>query len=643
MLRTAAIERGATSYLNEKTEEGWKSVSFFEANEQSDLVASALMQAGFAKDDKFAILAEGRVNWIIAEFGILKAGGIAVPLSVKLLPDEVLFRLQHSESKGIFVTLQTYEKVLPVLDKISEPGFKLIFLDDNIDQALPNLQKSGLQSGQHYLSFGELTTIGFNNIVSNKPILDALNERIEEDDVVTISYTSGTTGNPKGIMLTHLNYYANSWDALNFFKLAPGNKTLIILPLDHSFAHVVAIFIAIICPFEIYFVDSRGGGMNTLKNIPINLKEVKPDFLLTVPALSGNFMNKISDAFDSKGGFIKWLFHRGMAAGMAINGDGYHKAGGLMKWINMPIYKLADALLFSKAREIFGGRLKFCIGGGALLDISQQRFFYALGAPIFQGYGLTEATPIISTNCLHTHKLGTSGRVLPGVTCTIRKPDGSLAPEGEKGEIVIKGLNVMKGYYKNPDESDKTVKDGWLYTGDMGYMEPDGFLMVVGREKALLISHDGEKYSPESIEEAIINCSPLVAQIMIYNDHSKYTTALITLDKNRLGRLIKEKHLKTPAELVKAIQKSMYEFKHHKDYAALFPDKWIPSTFRIVEEPFSEQNLMINSTLKMVRYKITETYRTLIDDMYGAEGTKVDCSYNLEVAERLLKELSAKK
>jgi len=626
MLKDATIKYPTTNFVYEMTDKGWFGRTFPVVDEESSYFACALKNLGFKKDDKISILAEGRATWMVSEFGLLKTGCVSVPLSIKLLPEEVLFRINHSESKAVIASRNTIEKLLPILSKFEQPNFKIIYLDSDYEWVKKIFSEKAIDIDNTLLYYDKMIENGKNIFPQLQTELNAGIEQIEEDDVVTISYTSGTTGNPKGIMLTHLNYYANSTDSLSFFKLTEYFRTLIILPLDHAFAHTVGSYIALLDGIGIYFVDSRGGGVNTLKNIPINLKDVSPDFLLTVPALTGNFMKKILDAMYEKGGFVKWLFHKGMRSGIAINGDGFKKAGLLKYLWNVIPYKLADALIFKKVRPIFGANLKFCVGGGALLDVKQQHFFYTLGTPVFQGYGLTEAAPIISANCDHTHKLGSSGKIIPGIELKIIKTDGTEAKTGEKGEIVIRGLNVMKGYYKNEKATAETIRNGWLYTGDMGYMDEDNFLMVVGREKALLISADGEKYSPEGIEEAIMNTSGFVNQVMLYNDHSKFTTALITLEEGRIRSYIKHHKIQNANELLEVIRKSFYKFKHEHEYAHQFPEKWIPTIFRIIPEPFTEQNLMINSTLKMVRFKIVEVYRAMIDEMYSADAKKTNNS-----------------
>jgi len=633
MLNTAAEKYPNVAYLSEKKQNDWISKTYSEANKDSKLMAYGLIESGFQKDDKIAILAEGRINWVVGEYALLKAGCTAVPLSIKLMPEEILFRLNHSDSKAIICSRNLIEKLSPIWAKINHKGFKIIYIEDDIEE-LRKLQLA-FDIEKDILLMNDLIKLGQETQGKNETKMAIISENIQEDDVVTISYTSGTTGNPKGIMLTHLNYYSNSNGAMDYFQIPEFYKSLIILPLDHSFAHTVGIYISLIKGLQLYFVDARGGSINTLKNIPINLKEVKSDFLLTVPALTGNFMKKMQDGIDAKGGIIKKIFDAGVNAGIEINRDGYRKAPLSVKLKNIVAYKLANTLIFPKLREVFGGNLKFCVGGGALLDIKQQKFFYSIGAPVFQGYGLTEATPIISANTPKLHKLGTSGGVINGVKCKIIKTDGTEARVGEKGEIVIWGDNVMKGYYKNQKASDEVLRDGGLYTGDMGYYEEDGFLMVTGREKALLISQDGEKYSPEEIEEAIVNSSEFIEQCMIYNDHKKYTTAIATLNTSKVASYVKKHHITAKKELLKVIKESFHKYKTEAEYKGKIPEKWSPSVFRLVEEPFSEANSMINSTMKMVRFKITEVYKKEIEDMYEPEKDKIADLHNEALLSKL--------
>ena len=636
ILDNAVKNFGEKPYVANKTDKGWQEITFAKTKEISTYIASFMLSQGCKKEDNYVVLSEGKASWVISEIAVIVAGAVSIPLSIKLQTEEIPFRLNHSEAKAIFVSKNYIEKVFSISNKFENNELEYYYLDDDVDFAIQLAEKFNI-SPDKIFSYNQIIEIGKAKISENENKLSEIKANQQLDDTVTISYTSGTTGNPKGIMLTHKNYWANCNDAISVFNVPQNFKTLLILPCDHSFAHTVGIFIGLIKGITIYFVDSRGGGVNTLKNIPINLKEIPSDFLLTVPALSGNFMNKIKDGVAKKGGIINGIFNAGLKAGITINKDGYKKANLFTKIINIPAHFLAKKLIFNKLKNIWGGNIQYFVGGGALLDISQQEFFYAIGVPVFQGYGLTEASPIISANSPAEHKLGTSGKVFPSIQCKIIDDKGNEVPTNTKGQIIIKGNNVMKGYYKNPEETTNVLINNWLHTGDLGYLDNDNFLVVTGREKALLISDDGEKYSPEEIEEAITNTSKIINQVMLYNDHKKITTSLITLNTEKLNNVIKQKNIKNNEELIKEITDSLYTFKNHNSYKNKFPEKWIPSTFRIIEEPFSEQNQMINSTMKMVRHKIEETYQQDIEKMYTTEGNKPNNEINKRIINNIFK------
>ena len=635
MLDLATERFGTKTYVSNKEDNGWKDYSFLKVREVSTYVGSFLLSNNIEKEDNIVILSEGRSKWVIAELGIIAAGAVSVPLSIKLQNEEIPFRINHSEAKAVFISKNYIDKLLVKSNEFENKELIYLYLDTDKDFFVEKAKKYGISEDKIF-SFEEVLEQGEKSYTKNQAELENIKNNMCFNDTVTISYTSGTTGNPKGIMLTHKNYWANCNDAIDTFKVPENFKSLLILPCDHSFAHTVGIFAALLRGISLYFVDARGGGMNALKNIPKNMTETNSDFLLTVPALTGNFINKIKDGVEQKGGFISGLFNKGIKAGITIYGNTYNKVCPFKKIINFPIYILAKLLIFKKVKGIWGSDIKYFVGGGALLDIYQQEFFYSLGVPVFQGYGLTEAAPIISANTPFIHKLGTSGKVLPSVVCHIVDDEGNEVPQGKKGQIIVKGDNVMKGYFRNPDETANTIKDDWLYTGDLGYFDKDNFLVVTGREKALLISDDGEKYSPEEIEEAIINNSELIDQVMLYNDHKKITSSLITLNKEKLQKHLKENNIQEEEEIISEITKSLYKFKENKNYKDKFPEKWIPSTFRIIEEAFSEQNQMVNSTMKMVRHKITEYYIDEIEFMYSKDGNKPVNERNIKTISKFL-------
>jgi long-chain acyl-CoA synthetase len=611
LLNNAAESFANKHYLSYKTDEGWISYTYKEVRDNSRAIAVSLLKFGIKKEDKLTIVSEGSPMWVTAEHGILFAGAISVPLSVKLLPEELPYRFNHAEAKAIFTSKNHLTKIIQIDSLIENREMYIIYFDKDIDYFFKELEKAGIPK-ERGLSYWKLLDEGHDLLKNAPTLLDPIIKLIKEDDVVNISYTSGTTGNPKGIMLTHVNYYVNALDGITVFKLKKGFRSLIILPIDHCFAHTVAIYGALFSALDLYFIDTRGGLFNTLKNIPINLKEIKPEFLLTVPALSGNFINKMKAGVEEKGNLINGLFKSGLNAGNKIYGDTYHPTSIMDKVLNYIPYKIASSLIFSKLSDVFGGKLNYMVGGGALLDIKQQQFYFSIGSPVYQGYGLTEAAPIISSNTPFVHKLGTSGKIMPNVECKIMKNDTTMTTGNEIGEIVIRGENVMKGYFKNEEATKECLKNGWLWTGDLGYIDEDGFLLVTGRNKALLISDDAEKYSPERIEEAIVNSSDFIGQAMLYNDHSKFTSAVVTLDPLKLKKFKN----KPPKYIVSAIKIDLDKFKSEPVYQGQFPEKWTPRAMFIAPEPFSEENKMINSTLKMVRHKVAEHYKNEIETIY---------------------------
>ena len=581
------------------------------------------MALGVQKGEKVALLSEGRNMWVLGELGILYAGAVNVPLSIKLEEsNDLLFRLKHSDSKYIMVSGTQLPKIRKILGDL--PAVEKVIVFDE----LPEYQDKEIP-------MSEIVKAGDKFLAENRHLFIQRYQSVGPDDYANISYTSGTTADPKGILLTHRNYTANVEQAQSVIGVTPEDRMLIILPLDHCFAHVAGFYTMMSYGASIGTVPPGRTPMEALRNIPMSIQELQPTVMLSVPALAKNFKKNIEAGIKAKGPKVEKLYNFALNNAIKYNKEGYNK-GGFLDWWRKPLMTLFDKLIFSNVRQALGGKMKFFVGGGALLDIDLQRYYYAIGIPMYQGYGLSEATPIISANAPAKHILGSSGKVVSPMEIKILDADGKELPYGEKGEIVIKGENVMAGYWKNPKATAETVVDGWLHTGDMGYMRDSEMLYVVGRFKSLLISADGEKYSPEGIEESLVENSKYIDQVVLHNSQDPYTIALLVPNKEALKAYVKEvaPELDPASEdarkkMLLKIQEEIDSYrKGGKNYGA-FPERWLPAAVCVLPEPFTEQNHMVNSTMKIVRGKVEKAYEDRMKYAYTPEGKDIVNPQNL--------------
>jgi long-chain acyl-CoA synthetase len=624
-----SVEKYPDNVLVWEKENGeYKGITFTEIRNRVYRLSAGLMDLGVKKGDRVALLSEGRSEWLITELAILYLGAINIPLSVKINePNELVFRIKHADCRWVICSERQIEKIRKIKQDIPKVNIFIV-----IGQA--NTLNIHEKSYSDVFRNGEKVLPGF-----REKIIKSW-QSVEPDDLANISYTSGTTADPKGIMLSHRNYTANVEQANSLMTVTEDFITLLILPWDHSFAHTVGLYTLIRQGASLAVVELGKTPMETLRNIPKNIKEIKPTFLLSVPALSKNFRKNIESGIRAKGKMTENLFNQAMKVAYTYNGIGWDKGKGWRKLLK-PLVQLYDKILFSKIRENFGGNLRFFIGGGALLDIELQRFFYAIGIPVYQGYGLSEASPVISSNGPDKHKLGSSGYLVKNMELKICDDTGAELSVGEKGEIVIRGENVMKGYWKNEVATAEALRDGWLHTGDMGYMDKDGFLYVLGRFKSLLIGNDGEKYSPEGIEEALVEQTRYIDQCMLYNNQNAYTIGLVYPNISALKAAMKELNLTHETAdydkiLLELIKTDVDRFLPGGKYENMFPGRWLPAALGIMDEPFTEENRMLNSTMKMVRNRVVDHYHDLIGYLYTPSGKNILNERNLATIRKLM-------
>ena len=615
-------------YLREKVDGKWTEITQEQTRETAYRIGAGLMALGLEKGDKIALLSESRSMWILSELGAMYAGATDVPLSVNLgSAADLIFRIHHSDSKWILVSANHLPRIREIMPEC--PDVKKVIVFDDTAFFVDSLQEGEIR-------ISEVMKMGDEFLAKDRQaFVDRFNS-IGPDDYANISYTSGTTADPKGILLTHRNYTANVAQGSSVISVEENSVMLIILPLDHCFAHVAGMYTMMSYGGSIAFVPIGKNALATLKNVPTAIKETRPHVMLSVPALARNFKKNIESAIKAKGPTVEKLFNFAVKNAIAYNKE-YYNRGGFLYWWRKPLMWIFDKLIFKAVRENFGGRMKFFVGGGALLDIELQRFFCAVGMPMFQGYGLTEATPIICANSSGHAIFGSSGRIVRPMDCKICDDQGNEVPHGTKGEIVIRGENVMAGYWKNPTATADTIIDGWLHTGDMGYIcpwDPD-FLYVVGRFKSLLISADGEKYSPEGFEDSLPEVSKYVEAAVLHNNQSPYTIALIVPAKDALAEYAKQQGLDPASRegkeaMLLKIQSEIDSYKTGGPHAALYPDRWLPAAVVICDEGFTIANGMLNSTMKMVRRKVEEHYADRMAYAYTAEGKNLLNEKNME-------------
>lgn len=603
------------TFLWEKVGDVWEPTTYSETLRQAYRIGAGLMALGVQKGEKVSYLSEGRNLWVIGELGVLYAGAVNVPLSIKLEEaNDLVFRIRHSDSKYVVTSkfqLPKVRKILPECPLVE----KVIVFDE-----IPDMRENEIY-------IGDVMKMGDDFLARNRELFVQRFKSIGPDDYANISYTSGTTADPKGILLTHRNYTANVEQAQSVIGVTPQDRMLIILPLDHCFAHVAGFYTMMSYGASIGTVPSGKSGKEALRNIPSSIKELKPTVMLSVPTLAKSFKKNIEATIKKSGPVVEKLYNFALDNAIKYNKEGYNK-GGLADCWRRPLMWIFDKVIFKKVREGLGGQMRFFVGGGALLDIDLQRYWYAVGIPMYQGYGLSEATPIISANAPARHILGSSGKVVSPMEIKILDADGVEQPYGVKGEICIKGENVMAGYWKNPKSTADTIVDGWLHTGDMGYMRDAEMLYVVGRFKSLLIASDGEKYSPESIEESLVENSRYIDGALLHNSQDPYTIALVTPNKEALKSWARENGLDPETDsarekMLGKIQEEVNSYRKGGRNFGAFPERWLPAAICVLPEPWTEQNHFLNSSMKVVRGRVEEAYKANMEFAYTPQGKNI--------------------
>jgi long-chain acyl-CoA synthetase len=419
-----------------------------------------------------------------------------------------------------------------------------------------------------------------------------------EDDLCTLIYTSGTTGEPKGVMLTHKNIISNVMAVHEIIEINRDDLFLSFLPLSHIFERMAGYYLPLTTGSQIAYAES-------IEKVASNLVEVKPTVMTAVPRLFERIYSKIKKGVDASPEKKQKIFNWAISVG-----EQFHTARKTENGVPVGLklkHKLADKLVFSKIREKTGGNLRFFVSGGAALARELGVFFESVGILVLEGYGLTESSPVIAVNRPYNYKFGTVGHTMPGVEVKI----------ASDGEILAYGPNIMQGYYKNKEETDKTVKNGWLHTGDIGVFDAEGFLMITDRKKSLFKTTGGKYIAPTPIENMFLG-SKYIDQFIIVGDRRMFITALIVPDFEALKEYADAHRItyKDPIELTQ--MKQIYEMleKDLGQFQRKLAGYEKVRKFTILEKPFTVEGGEMTPSLKLKRKVIESRYTNLIDEMY---------------------------
>ncbi|HOJ08732.1 MAG: long-chain fatty acid--CoA ligase [Ignavibacteriota bacterium] len=573
--------------IKHKVDGKYVGISYDQLKEETDAFAFGLASLGIKKDDKVAIISENRPEWVYSDMAILSLGAIDVPLYPSLTAESVEFILNNSESKIIIVSTKfQLNKVMKVRDKCKTLKFIILLNEKDYDSNNKDLinfskvQESGRAFQKQHPSLLK------DNVTSIKP-----------SDICTIIYTSGTTGEPKGVVLTHHNILSNVEAALQSFPISNKDVFLSFLPLCHIFERMAGYYTAFSAKCTVCYAES-------IETVAQNLIEVKPTIMTTVPRLFERIHSKIIKNVESQSEKKQKIFFWAMEAGKKYREAEKNKKIPLTLKLQ---FKLADKLVYKTLQEKTGGNLRFFISGGAALPRALGEFFEAIGIKILEGYGLTESSPVIAANRYDDYKFGSVGKPFPGVEVKI----------ASDGEILARGPNIMQGYYKNKKDTEATVKDGWLYTGDIGVFDADGFLIITDRKKHLFKTSTGKYIAPTPIESLFL-ASKYIDQFVLIGDRRMFLTALIVPDFEAVKEYAdahkipyeKVEDLVRDEEIYKMLDKEMDQFqKKLANYERV-------RKFILLDKPFTIESGEITPSLKIKRKYVEERYQDLIEQMY---------------------------
>lgn len=587
MLRSNVKEFSSRLALKYRKQGVFVTLTYAAYYERVLMVSRGLVKMGVKPGDRIAILSENRAGWVIADMGILSTGAVTVPIYPTNTPEQIEYMINHSGAKIVFVSGKfQYSKLLKVREAM--PGLELVVSLERFlgDPSFP------------VTTFYQLSEIDSPITPEEKKEIEARIDQVKPDDMLTLIYTSGTTGVPKGVMLSHNNILTNIESLTEKSGVSNGNEVLLsFLPLSHILERTAGYYMTIRNGSLIAFADS-------IEKVPENMMEIRPTVMISVPRLFEKIYHRIFENAHQMPAVKKALFHWAVDIGKKYVAATYidKQPSSLL---NVK-YSIADRLIFSKVRAKFGGNMKMFCCGGAPLDKTINEFFWVIGIPIFEGYGLTETSPALCFNNFEHIRFGSIG-------VPLKQTEFKIA---EDGEIMVKGPQVMLGYYNDPAATAEAIQDGWFKTGDIGHIE-DGFIYITDRKKELIITAGGKNIAPQPLENEL-KMITYVSSAFVYGDRKPYLTALIVPNMERMLEFAKEKHLNffemedlvMNEQIQKLFEQRLAEINSH------LPPYETIKKFVLLPHDFSIDGGELTPTLKLRRKVIYEKYKQRIEDLY---------------------------
>ncbi|MDP8306332.1 MAG: long-chain fatty acid--CoA ligase [Candidatus Chlorobium antarcticum] len=572
----------------------YEPITYDDFHEDVTNFTAYLKENGIEKGDRVAILSENRPGWYLADMSILSLGAIDVPLYPSLPPNQIEYLLQNSGAKAIVVSnMLQLGKILSIWQNL--PDLMQIIILNRLEEKIDDV-----------CDLNNCKLKGKKILRANPRLLEGTT--VDPNDTATIIYTSGTTGLPKGVMLTHRNICENVKSCSDLITLDETDCSLSFLPLSHAYERTGGYYLLFACGASIYLAES-------IEAVSLNIAEARPTIIFTVPRLFDRIRANMQKQIASESQIKQQIFKFALSTG-----EQYNRQMALTGSVPFPLkttHALAKKLVYDKILKKFGGRLRYFVSGGAALPKETGEFFSALGITILEGYGLTETSPITNVNRPEKVKFGTVGQTVKNVEIRI----------ADDGEILFRGPNIMKGYWKDSGATAEVIKDGWFHTGDIGQLDSDGCLSITDRKKHIIVTSGGKNIAPLPIEQLIAE-SPYVEQVMVIGEKKPFLIALIIPDFEKLREFATAEGIKpaTDKDLMENKEVAKIYEKLLRSISRQLATHEKVRKFLLVAEPFTLENGLMTPTLKIKRKTIIEQYDKEIDALYN----ELNMVYNTE-------------